>query len=63
MTDEREAMLVRVREMRDMAQRSRRIARTVPTPWVIDTLNTYARELEEQAADLEQRADGGSAPC
>lgn len=44
------------REMRDMASRSRRLARTVPTRWVSDTLNAYAEELDGKAAELERRA-------
>jgi hypothetical protein len=46
-----------VREMRDLAWRSRRLARTVPTVWVIDTLHAYALELEGKANELERRAD------
>jgi len=56
--DEREAMLMRVRDMRDLAFRSRRAARGVPTQWAVDTLNAYAQELDEQADELERRADG-----
>ena len=59
MADERETMRMRAREMRDLAWRSRRMARTVPTQWVIDTLNAYAHELEESAVELERGAGGG----
>ena len=56
--EEPEETRMGVREMRDLAWRSRRLARTVPTSWVIDTLNAYAQELERKADELERCANG-----
>ena len=51
----RDEIVMRVRELRDSARRLRRIAGTVPDQWLMDPLNDYAAQLEEEATEMEQR--------
>jgi ABC-type transporter Mla subunit MlaD len=50
-------MLERARAQRAMAERARRLARSIPTQGVVDELERHAGDLEQAAAALEQRAD------
>lgn len=59
---EREKALKRIGDIRDLAWRSRRLAGTVPTQWMIDRLTEYADELEATASELESRLEAGE-PC
>lgn len=61
MSGEREATLRRISAMRDLAWRSRRLARTVPTPWMIEALTRYAGELDTLAAEMEHHVAASAA--
>jgi hypothetical protein len=56
MPEKRDELLQRARGARDSAARARRIARMIPTPSASATLDLYAQELDEEADDLERRA-------
>ena len=44
-------------QLREEAQKARRLAKTVSDPWTFDSLSSYADECEAKAGELDQRAD------